>query len=141
MELTLSVETKVLGQKKAGDCWPMPLSSSDSEQLLLRDLIARIVRAQVAAFQQRQEARRFIRVLTAAEIQRGVAQGKVDMGGQELQQHVEPDLAVAAAWQAFEDGLYLVFVDDEQLCSLDSKLRFRPDSRLTFLRLTPLAGG
>jgi len=141
MEVTLTVETQVLGQKKAGDRWPMPLSSSDSEQLPLRDLIARIVREQVAAFQQRQEARRFIRVLTTTEIQQGVAQGKVDMGGQELQQHVEPDSAVAAAWQAFEDGLYLVFADNEQLRSLDSELRLRPDSRLTFVRLTPLAGG
>ncbi len=48
MELTLTVETKMIGQKKAGDRWLMPLSPSDSEQLLLRDLIARIVRTQVA---------------------------------------------------------------------------------------------
>ena len=141
MELTLTVETKLLGQKKAGDRWPMTLLSSNSEQLLLRELIARIVREQVAAFQQRQEARRFIRVLTAAEIQQGVAQGKVDMGGHDLQQQVEPESAVATAWQAFEDGLYLVFVDNEQLHSLDSELHLQPDSHLTFVRLTPLVGG
>ena len=93
------------------------------------------------AFRTRREQRRLTRVLTKADISLGVERGKVDMGGRDLEQEVEPQAAVDNALQAFEDGLYFVFIDDEQQQALDSEVYLKPNSHLTFLRLVPLVGG
>jgi hypothetical protein len=58
-----------------------------------------------------------------------------------LQQQVDSDEAVAVALQAFEDGLYFVFVDDLQQTQLDSEVFLKTNSKVVFLRLTALAGG
>ena len=50
------------------------------------------------------------------------------------------ETAVAAALQAFEDGLYRVFAGTVELEKLESPLTLAPDENLTFIRLTMLAG-
>jgi len=108
----------------------------------LRHLIEHLVRAEVAAFQQRQRDRLDLRVLTALEIDEGVEKGKIESGASEVGlQVVDVEAAIAAALQAFEDGLYLVVVDDRQQQELDRQVFLQPDSRVTFVRLTMLAGG
>jgi hypothetical protein len=95
----------------------------------------------VAAFRDRREERRIARVLSAAEIAEGAARGKVDIGGRGVSQEVDDEQAVAAALQAFEDGIYLVAVDSRQVGDLDQAVYITPDSRITFIRLALLAGG
>ena len=96
----------------------------------------------MAAFQQRQAEQKTLRVLTARQITEGAARGKIDSGGRELEAGmVDADTAVAAALEAFEDGLYFVFVDGNQVENLDSHLQLVPGSAITFLRLVALAGG
>lgn len=124
--------------------WEIPYPPDlrpDGERITLRDLIARIVRDEVRAFKERQQQRRLIRVLTAREIEEGVARGKVDAGGHDLDQRVDEDEAVGAALQAFVDGLYLVVVDEKEERALDAEVYLKPDSKLVFLRVVALAGG
>ena len=45
------------------------------------------------------------------------------------------------AIQAFQRRAVLVLVDDRQLVDLDEEVELRPETRITFLRLVPLAGG
>lgn len=92
---------------------PLPPSPS-SETLTLRRFIERVVREEVAAFRERQAERRFARALSAGQIAVSAAHGKVDMGGRDLQQEVDPDQAVRDALLAFTDGLYLVLIDGRQ---------------------------
>jgi hypothetical protein len=142
----LTIQGKALGRKKPlfAD-WSVPfppdLGDGDGGTLTLRDLIARIVRAEVEAFKERQQQRQLIRALTARDIQEGALKGKVDMGGHDLRQPVNEEDAVGVALQAFEDGLYLVILDEEEQKSLDAQVFLQPDSRITFVRLTMLAGG
>ena len=63
------------------------------------------------------------------------------MGGRNLDQEVDEEQAVAAALQAFEDGIYLVAVDGRELRDLDQAVYLTQDSRVTFIRLALLAGG
>ena len=51
------------------------------------------------------------------------------------------DQAVATALEAFADGLFLVVVDDVELQDLNAVAPLAESSRLTFIRLTMLAGG
>ncbi len=120
--------------------WP-PDDASAGEPLTLRQLITRIVQHEVAAFRQRQEERKLVRILTDKEIAAGLEKGRVDPGGRDLGQVVDADAAVATALQAFEDGLYLVFLDEVEQRELDRQVYVRPDSRLVFVRLVLLAGG
>ena len=82
-----------------------------------------------------------VQVLSAREIEEGAAKGKIDSGGRDLDQKVDPAEAVGVALEAFEDGLYLVIIDDEEYRDLDREVYLQPDSRITFLRLIMLAGG
>ena len=145
MQSLVTIEAKVLGRKKPlFDDWAIPLAILAPDRgapLTLRELIARVVVEEVVTFRQRQEERRLVRVLGRAEIERGLAAGKVEMGGHERQQAVDPDAAVAAAIQAFVDRLYLVFVDGQQQMDLDAAIALAPGSRVSFVRLVALAGG
>ncbi len=119
--------------------WP-PDDAAGGESLTLRDLITRVVHAEVRAFEQRQEHRKLARILTEREITAGLDKGRADPGGRDLHQKVNAEEAVAAALQAFEDGIYLVFLDEEEQRDLDKQVFVRPDSKLTFVRLAMLAG-
>lgn len=141
----ITIEGKTLGRRPAlfAD-WSIPFPPElrgEGDNVSLRDLITRVVRAEVEAFRQRQEERRLVRVLSAAAIERAAAKGKVDMGGRALVQEVDAETAVASALQSFEDGIYLVVVDGEEQRDLDREVFVRPGSRITFIRLTMLAGG
>jgi hypothetical protein len=139
----ITISGKALGRKKplfADWSIPLPPDVGDSG-LTLRDLIGRVVRAEVEAFGQRQEDRKLFRALTARQIEEAAAKGKVEMGGSDVRQKVDPEEAVGTALQAFEDGLYLVVLDGQEQRSLDAQVHLGPDSRVAFVRLTMLAGG
>jgi len=126
--------------------WSIPVppesDSGGDGGLTLRDLIERIVLEQVALFRKRQHDRRFIRALTPEQIADAAEQGKVEMGGSEIEeQHVDGDQAVQNALEAFEDGIYMVVIDEEEQKDLDKQVFLNEDSRITFIRLTLLSGG
>lgn len=139
------VETRVLGKKRALiPEWSVPIPTDPDAGggggLTLRQLIERIVRAEVDAFGKRQEARRFVKALSEGEIAEGRRRGKVDPGGSDLEQVVDPEEAVATALIGFEDGLYLVIVDGNEQRELDRQVHATESSRVVFVRLVFLAG-
>ncbi len=140
----IHVEGKVLGRKRPlFTDWavPLPPECRGEGGLTLRQLIAQVVRQEVEAFRRRQQQRRLVRVLSPQQIEQGAQQGKIDSGGRQLHQKVDPEEAVATAWEAFQDGIYLVIIDGQQYQDLDQQVFLQPDSRVTFLRLVMLAGG
>jgi hypothetical protein len=140
----LTISGKTLGKKKplfADWSIPFPPDLGDGGSLTLRDLIGRVVRAEVKAFTERQEQRQLLRALTAADVEKGVLKGKIESGGQEVKQPVDAEEAVGTALQAFEDGLYLVVVDGAEQRQLDGQVFLQPDSQVAFIRLAMLAGG
>lgn len=138
----LTISAKALGRKKPlfAD-WSVPLPEASKSAATLRDLIGHVVRAEVADFKERQAEKRLLKALTTKEMAEGLARGKIDAGGRDLDQVVDPDQAVAVALQAFADGLYLVVLDDRELRDLDDPVVLRPDSCVCFIRMAMLAGG
>ena len=123
--------------------WSIPIPPDDfggGEGLTLRDLITKVVLAEVEAFEQRREARRLDRVLTREQIERGSEAGKISPEGRESPPAPPPAEAVDTALQAFEDGLYLVAIDGVEQRDLDATVFVTADSRVTFIRLVFLAG-
>lgn len=144
-QLAVAVEAKVFGRRQPlFPPWQLhlilPIDADGS--MLLRALIAAVVTNEVAAFHERQEQRRFIRVLTPEQLQQGAESGKIDSGGQaEDPQTVDMQDAIATAQQGFEDGLYYVFVDGQRITALDQRVALHEGSQVLFLRLVALVGG
>lgn len=137
---------KTLGSKKRlFEDWSIPIPPQDEGGdggLTLGQLIARIVRTEVKNFQKRQHDRQFLRALTASQIEQAAEKGKIEMGASEVGiQAVDAEQSVAVALQAFEDGLYLVVIDDVEHRDLEQQVYLKDDSRITFIRLTMLTGG
>ena len=141
---TLTIEAKIVGQKHplfTDYRLPLPPEATDAGRMTLRDLITRVVLQEVEGFRQRQEEQRLARVLSPQAIDRGAQRGKIAPGERDYTQDVDADAAVSTALQAFEDGLYFVFLDDVQQESLDQTVFVGEDSRMMFVRLVALAGG
>lgn len=136
------IESKVLGHRaRPFEPWRIDREAIGSvDTLSLRDLLERIVRWEVAAFEQRRRERMLERVLSPGEIGAGAIRGKIDMGGREVGPAADADRAVDSALLAFRDGFYYVFLDERQLEDLDETVTVHQDSRLLFVRLVPLAG-
>lgn len=140
----LTIEARVTGRRRGLiPQWQLPVDDlvPSGSPLTLREFIERVVRAEVTAFSERQAEGRLVRLLSEQEISEQAMRGRVDFGGRELDQQVDLDGSVGAALESFEDGLYFVLIDGEQYESLDEQVNVAADSRVTFLRLVPLAGG
>ena len=143
----VTISTRQLGKAlPVVDDWllpPWPENAEHGEAMSLRELISRTVRAEVRQYSLRQKERLTFRVLTETQIQEAAAKGKVESGGIDPARvkPVDEEAAVGAALQAFEDGLYLVMVDEVEQRDLDAAVYLKSDSRVTYIRLVMLAGG
>ncbi|HEV2236968.1 MAG TPA: hypothetical protein VGR57_09945 [Ktedonobacterales bacterium] len=144
--ITLTIETTALGQRRTTrDEWTLPVAlptaaAGAPAALPLGALITAIVSAEVAAFHERQQARRLDRVLAPEQIAADAARGKISPTGTEPQAVRVAD-AVATALQAFADRLYLVLVDGAPADALDQVVTVGETSRVRFVRLVALIGG
>lgn len=132
------VETKVVGRRTPFERRPTELPDGPHT---LQSLLTHLVGEEVRRYRERQESVGVLRVLTLQELNAGAAAGKITVSPQERAGELDLEGAVRVALTAFRDGLYYVFVDDEQIEALDQALDLRPDSTLLLLRLTALAGG
>lgn len=122
--------------------WSVPLPPDDfgDEGLTLRTLIERVVAAEVRNYETRRESRKLDRVLTRAQIEQGTEKGRIAPEARESAGAPPVEIAFAQALQAFEDGLYLIIIDDSEQRDLEARVYLKPNSRITFVRLTFLAG-
>lgn len=145
--MPLTISARSLGSRKPlFEDWSIPVDPGDfagdrgDGGLTLRDLIVKIVHAEVAAYAARREARRLDRVLSKSQIDAQAAAGRVAPEGREGPAAPDPDDAAADALAGFEDGLYVVAVDGREARRLDEQVHLTSDSRVTFIRLVFLAG-
>ncbi|OYP37489.1 hypothetical protein [Rhodopirellula sp. MGV] len=139
----LTVSGKALGRRKPlfDDFSITPPADPGDGGTTLAQLIESIVRTEVTAYEKRQRDRSLIRVLSERQLELATESGKIDLGGNTSTVDIDTEQAIADALLAFEDGLYLVLIDDQEQESLDAQVYLLPDSRITFIRLTMLAGG
>ena len=135
----LVIKTKIVGRRGP---FTTPLTvETDEVHLTVRGLLSCVVREQVKFFRERQESRRLIQVLTERQAQEGAEIGKFSFGGDDLDQPVDVGHAVEAACTAFADQFFYVFVNDNQLTSLDASVDLGETTEALFIRLVPLVGG
>jgi hypothetical protein len=111
---------------------------SDGEVFRVRHLISKLVTESVRDFRLR-ERENPLKVLTTEDIAAGLKKGRIGRAREEAQK-VDLDLAIGHALQAFEDGIYLIFVDDEEKKSLEEPVSLGPETQVTLIRVTALSG-
>ncbi|WP_235692750.1 hypothetical protein [Deinococcus aquaedulcis] len=132
------VETKIVGRRTPFERRPLEVPAGPQT---LRSLLIHLVEQEVAAYHERQNSVGVLRVLTERELSEATLTGRVSTSPQAPGGTVSTEDAVRTALTGFGDGLYYVFVDDEQVETLDTPLTLRPDSTLLLVRLTALTGG
>jgi hypothetical protein len=98
------------------------------------------VTAEVTAYELRADEAALVRVLTERSLSEDLARGTVRMGYVERVEHVDLAAAVATAQLAFDDGIFKVFVGDDELDGTTTA-NLSDGADVLFLRLVPLAGG
>ena len=114
----------------------------------LRQLLESIVTQEVAAYDAKtaentagcpQDSLIF-KALTENEMEDLADTGKIGFGARYNAKQQNLEEAIDNALQSFEDGLYRVFINDEEVRQPDEPLSLQEGARLTFFRLTMLAG-
>lgn len=132
------VQTRIVGDSSGLDDHDVAVPA---DVVTMRQLLGVLVRHELAAYNSRREANRALRVLTPADLARGVETGSYGREVKAAPSAPTYDDALARAIEAFDDGLYFAFLDGSQVGDLDSPLPVRPDSTLRLVRLVALAGG
>jgi hypothetical protein len=141
----LTIEARAAGRRRPllpnWELPPPPELAGGGAPLTLAELIARVVRSEVAAFEKRKRDGRFMRLLSEDQIAAEAMRGRVDPAGRAPVGRVDEEASVGTALESFEDGRYLVLIDGRQYERLDEQVLLGTESTVTFLRLVPLAGG
>lgn len=104
-----------------------------------KDLITELVKINVEKFNKKIDDKDTLSIMTNEYIAEAARSGKI---GDEVHGDKKANLekALDTAYLAFEDGLYCIFINDEQTEKLDDSLNLKDGDILTFIRLTMLAG-
>ena len=106
-----------------------------AERITVRDLIRQRVCHEVEEYNRRKP-----------DTFRGLVQptdSERTLNGYRLRQPrtIDATTQLAKAIDAFQGNQIIMLVDDRQVESLDEEVPLRPNTRVSFLRLTPLVGG
>ncbi|ADY29918.1 MULTISPECIES: hypothetical protein [Cellulophaga] len=132
----LTLQLKRLGKKKVKQI-PLTLDATPNN---LQQLLVGCVKNQVEAFNKKRVEVNVVGFLSPAEIQEQAQSGKVDFGDLANKDLAVEQEAIDNVLLAFKDGLFVVFVDGDEVTSLDTPLQLTKDSVVAFIRMTFLVG-
>jgi hypothetical protein len=106
----------------------------------LAELLKAVVKQQVEEYNSKTAEKTLLPFLSKDEISNQAGAGKVGFGTIYSENKADLEKAQETALQAFEDGMFAVFADENELQKLDETVGFTDETVFTFIRLTFLAG-
>lgn len=103
-------------------------------------LINAVVEQQVNEYNNKPQEKNLVAFLTAAETEEQRVDGKISFGSIYNENKADAEQAKLTAVQAFEDGMFAIFVNDEEIGKASQTINLPEKSVITFIRLTFLAG-
>lgn len=100
------------------------------------DLIREFVSICVRDFNQD----KIIDYLIEQDIEDNAGVGKIGFNDRENKNKQDMKKAIDNAIQSYEDGIYRIFLNDEEVGALSDSINLRQDDIITFIRLTMLSG-
>lgn len=138
--MRLSINVKQLGKRKPAVA---PISFEyPKKPSTLRELLQMTVSICVKEYNQRREEPSCDTPLSEEQINNAATVGKIAFGFSYNTKKADEQEAIDTALLAFEDGLFRLFLEEEELeyTQLDNPLTIEEGQTLTFIRLTMLAG-
>ena len=132
----LTIQLKRLGKKKIKEI-PYELEQNPTT---LRELLHFCVSAEVKKYNDKKEQALLMPFLTSDDIQAQSKQGKIGLGDSYNNTLAIENDAIENAIQSFEDGLFVVFINDDEIKSLDQFIALDEQSIISFIRMTFLTG-
>lgn len=141
--MKINVTVKQLGRKHPILATESLEIAFDGGDISLENLLKLVVRQQVEAFNAKSfelEDEDYAKIPTENYLNILTDTGKVGFGSIYNQKKADLEKAQENVIQAFEDGMFAVFYNDEQLDNLTQNINLSLQHTLTFIRLTFLAG-
>ncbi|WP_282164675.1 hypothetical protein [Cellulophaga baltica] len=132
----LTIQLKRLGKKKVKQ-FPLTFESTPKT---LKELLEACVKNQVEAFNKKRLEVNVVGFLSPTEIQEQAESGKVDFGELTNKDLAAVQEAIDNVMVAFKDGLFVVFVDGDEITTLEAPLTLTDESVIAFIRMTFLVG-
>lgn len=104
------------------------------------ELITAIVCRQVEEYNDRLEQSELLNCLSDEQVRQKATVGKVEFGELYNRVPAQAEEAVRTALQAFEDGIFRLFINEIGVDGLQTPLSLQEGDTLTFIRLTLLTG-
>ncbi|NLU92548.1 hypothetical protein [Chitinophaga sp. Ak27] len=138
MQITISV--KQPGRKHALIDRQMLEIADLPDHPSLRELLLAVVAQQVADYNSKPLEKNLLPFLSSGEVADLVTTGKAGFGSIYNEHKADREKAQETALQAFADGLFAVFIDDEEIKKITDHFSLNSHTVITFVRLTFLAG-
>ncbi|HEU4962833.1 MAG TPA: hypothetical protein VFV52_03100 [Bacilli bacterium] len=106
----------------------------------LRELITQIVRLQVEAYNRKPTQDQLLPYLLPEDMDNLAETGKIGFEQRYNEQQADVHQAIETALLAYQDGLFRVFANEDELTDPDAPLELTEGTVLTFIRFTMLAG-
>lgn len=136
----IHITVKQLGKKHALlKSQPITLAGIESSSSL-KDFLLAVVAQQVAAYNQKREEKKVLLFLTEDNINEQKTTGKIGFGDIYNDNLANLEKAQQRMLEAYTDGLFVVFSDDNQLENLDQNISITTKNEFTFIRLAFLSG-
>lgn len=137
--MIIKVNLKQIGQRKQKIA-PLDFKYHPVPETV-RELIIQTVTSCVASFNERVRMGEYnARPLSQNQITDMAQIGKIAFGINYGGKEQSLQKAVENALQSFEDGIYRIFLNDNELENLDDAICLKENDSLTFIKLTMLAG-
>lgn len=132
------VNVKKLGKRK-NSIIQVPYEL-EGQPTTVRELIVQMVVVCVNDYNVRKESKELLKNLSMSDMEEQAESGKISFGINYGENRADLEAAVSNALQCFEDGIYRIFLETEQLQKLEDKITLTEDCVLTFVRMTMLVG-
>lgn len=107
---------------------------------MLQDLLSALVSQQVQEHNQKTTDDTILPFMVKEAIEEKAAAGKIGFSQLYNPNKAEENVAINNVLLAFQDGLFAVFIDEEQIVALNQSIQLNEKSIITLIRLTFLAG-
>ena len=133
---TLTLKIKKLGKRKVN---LIEIQISDPINSL-KDLLKACVKSEVKKFNTGKTEINLITFLAPKAIKEQSKNGKVSFGDSENNNLADLEKSIATILQGFQDGLFVVFIGEDEIKNLDQEITLDNSLPITFLRLSFLTG-
>ncbi len=137
--MTVYISAKQI-KKRGNQVAALPYSLRESPHTL-RQLISMLVCDGVERHNRCLRGKEESVVVTREQIEDMSLVGKIAFGIPFGSRAADVDQALETAFQGFEDGLFRVFIGEQEIESLDKRLQLQEGDTITFIRLVMLTGG